>query len=334
MNVAGSVARAEEVAMKRRKLGSQGLEVSALGLGCMGMTGVYGRPDEERSIQTLLRAVELGVTLFDTAEYYGPFDNEALLGRVLKPHRDRIVLATKFGVSASSNAARSFDSRPETVMASCDGSLKRLQTDYIDLYYQHRLDPDVPIEETVGALADLVAAGKVRHIGLSEADGDTIRRANAIHPVTAVQSEWSLWTRDAEAEVVPVMLELGIGFVAYSPIGRGFLTGDITSPDDLPADDWRRTNARFAASNFATNLALVDAVKDIASEKGATPGQVALAWLLHQGPNIVPIPGTTRPERLEENVVAADLALSTDDMSRLAAVFTHGAAAGARYGRA
>ncbi len=324
--------------MQFRALGSQGLKVSAVGLGCMGMTGIYSRPaDQSRSIQTLQRAVDLGVTLFDTAEMYGPYENERLVGETLKSVRNDIVIATKFGVrindNATSNDQRSFDGRPETVIASCEASLKRLQTDWIDLYYQHRPDPDVPVEETIGALSDLVKAGKIRYIGLSEVDPETIRRAHNVHPLTAVQSEWSLWTRDVEESVRPTLQELGIGFVCYSPMGRGFLSGKIKTLDDLPQDDWRRTNARFSEANLKKNLELVDAVEEIASEKDATPAQIALAWLLSKGPDVVPIPGTTRPERVEENVGALDVFLSTSDRDRLEAVFTQDAAAGERYGQ-
>lgn len=278
------------------------------------------------------------MNFFDTAEIYGPYENEVLVGRVLSAVRDNVIIATKFGVSPlagrTQSGTRSMDSRPETVMASCDASLKRLGTDYIDLYYQHRLDPDVPIEETVGALKELISAGKVRYIGLSEVDGDTLRRASAVHPITAVQSEWSLWTRDVETGILPVMEELGVGFVAYSPLGRGFLTGQIKSVDDLGSEDWRRTSARFAEGNFDKNLRLVEAVRNIAAGKGATYGQIALAWLLAKSPNVVPIPGTTRPDRLSENVGACAIALTSSEMQALDDIFSADAVSGERYGRA
>src|SRR6201996_6161597 len=298
--------------MTKRTLGSQGLEVSAQGLGCMGMTHAYGAGDEESGLQTIHRALELGVTLLDTAEIYGPHTNEELVGRAIAGRRDEVQLATKFGfrLNPESPWARNVDGSPENVRSAVEGSLKRLGTDHIDLYYQHRIDPDVPIEETVGAMAELVQAGKVRYLGLSEAAPETIRRAHATHPLTAVQSEYSLWTRDPEDEVLPTLRELGIGFVPYSPLGRGFLTGQIRSIDDLAEDDWRRTNPRFQGEAFEANLRLADEVAEIAKGLDATPAQVALAWVLAQGEDLVPIPGTKKPERLEENAAAADLSLT------------------------
>jgi aryl-alcohol dehydrogenase-like predicted oxidoreductase len=298
-----------------------GLEVSRIGFGAMGMSMFYtgaGRPEAE-SIRTIHRALDLGVTHLDTAEVYGPYVNEELVGKAVKGRRDGVVVATKFGLI--SHAGRpGQDSSPASVRTAVEGSLRRLGTDHIDLYYQHRVDPEVPIEETVGALAELVAEGKVRHIGLSEASAATIRRAHAVHPVTAVQTEYSLWTRDPEAEILPVLRELGIGLVPYSPLGHGFLTGKIRSLDGLDADDWRRTNPRFAGGNLERNLAIVDEVKAIADEDGATPAQVALAWLLAQGNDIAPIPGTTRVARVEENVAAADIGLTESQVDRLNAL--------------
>jgi aryl-alcohol dehydrogenase-like predicted oxidoreductase len=309
-----------------------GLTVSRLGLGCMGMSEFYGASDEATSIATLRRALDLGVTFLDTAAMYGRGANEELVGRAIAGRRDEVVLATKFGVERGETPAdRHLDGSPANVRASCDASLRRLGTDSIDLYYQHRIDPGVPIEDTVGALAELVRAGKIRHAGLSEASPETLRRAAAVHPVAALQIEWSLWTRDIEAEVLPTCRELGIGIVAYSPLGRGFLTGQITSPDDLAPDDIRRHNPRFSADNFARNMALVDRVREIAAGLGATPGQLALAWLLHQGDDVVPIPGTRRIERLEENVGALALRLSDDDLARLDQAAPVGAAVGDRY---
>jgi aryl-alcohol dehydrogenase-like predicted oxidoreductase len=302
--------------MKMTSLG--GLRTSRIGLGAMGMSAYYtgaGRLEDE-SIRTIHRALDLGVTHIDTAEGYGPFINEELVGRAVRGRRDEVVLATKFGLISHTGGSAP-DSTPATIRLSVEGSLKRLGTDYIDLYYQHRVDPGTPIEETVGALAGLVAEGKVRHIGLSEAATATIRRAHAVHPVAAVQSEYSLWTRDPEAEILPVLRELGIGFVAYSPLGRGFLTGDIRSLDDLGADDWRRTNSRFAGGNLERNLRIVDEVRAVAAEIDTTPAQVALAWLLAQGDDIAPIPGTKRVARLEENVAAVDVELSAGQLTRL-----------------
>ncbi|MFE3251057.1 aldo/keto reductase [Streptomyces sp. NPDC059209] len=295
-----------------------GLEVSRIGLGAMGMSAFYtgaGREDAE-SIRTIHRALDLGVTHLDTAEVYGPYVNEELVGRAIKDRRDEVVLATKFGL-VSHTGRPGPDSTPANVRAAVEGSLRRLGTDHIDLYYQHRVDPDTPIEETVGALSELVAAGKVRHIGLSEASAATIRRAHAVHPVSAVQSEYSLWTRDPEADVLPTLRELGIGLVPYSPLGHGFLTGDIRTLDGLDAADWRRTNPRFTGDNLTRNLRIVDEVSEIAADVGATPAQVALAWLLAQGEGIAPIPGTKRVDRLEENSAADSIRLTPGHLARL-----------------
>lgn len=302
--------------MKQAQLG--GLQVGRLGLGAMGMSVAYAGAgtDDAESIRTVHRAIELGVTLIDTAEVYGPYVNEELLARALRGRRDRVVLATKFGL-ISHTGRDGLDSSPANIRVAVDGSLRRLATDRIDLYYQHRLDRQTPIEDTVGALAELVAAGKIRHIGLSEVGVNTIRRAHAVHPITAVQSEYSLWTRDQEDEILPVLRELGIGFVAYSPLGRGFFTGAIRSAHELPDTDYRRTNPRFAEQNFAHNLRCADELRDIAADVGATPAQVALAWLLAKGPDVVPIPGTKRVARLEENVGADALELTTEQLSRL-----------------
>lgn len=294
------------------------LQVGRLGLGAMGMSVAYAGAgsDDAESIRTVHRAIDLGVTLIDTAEVYGPYVNEELLARALRGRRDQVVLATKFGL-ISHTGRDGLDSSPASVRVAVDGSLQRLATDHIDLYYQHRLDRQTPIEETVGALAELVAAGKIRHIGLSEVGVDTIRRAHAVHPVTAVQSEYSLWTRDQEVEILPALRELGIGFVAYSPLGRGFLTGAIRSTGQLPDTDYRKTNPRFFDDNFQHNLRCADEVRDISADVGATPAQVALAWLLAKGPDIVPIPGTKRVTRLEENVGADAVELSDDQLARL-----------------
>ena len=300
--------------MKHVTLGT--LDVGRIGLGCMGM--LTADADESESIRTIHRAIDLGVTLIDTAEIYGPFTNEELVGRALKGRRDEVVLATKFGlVSHAGAGAWNVDSSPANIRAAVEGSLKRLDTDYIDLYYQHRVDPRTPIEDTVAAVAELIAEGKVRHIGLSEAWVDNIRRAHAVHPITALQSEYSLWTRDPRDEVLPVLDELGIGFVPYSPLGRGFLTGAIRSVDDFPENDMRRSNPRFQGDNFAQNLRAVDEVKAIAAEVGVTPAQVALAWVLAQGEHIAPIPGTKRVARLEENVAADAVTLTAEQLSRL-----------------
>src|SRR5829696_1824996 len=317
--------------MQTRTLG-QGLEVSAMGLGCMGMSEFYGRTDEDEAIRTIHRALELGVTFLDTADMYGPFTNEKLVGRAIAGRRDDVVLATKFGNVRGGNGERlGIDGSPEYVRRACDASLQRLGTDHIDLYYQHRVDQTVPIEETVGAMAELVQQGKVRHLGLSEAAPATIRRAHAVHPITALQTEYSLWTRDPEEEILPTVRELGIGFVPYSPLGRGFLTGRFQRPDDFAQDDFRRQHPRFQGENFDRNLELVERVRSIAAEKDVTPGQLALAWLLAQGEDVVPIPGTKRRPYLEENVAAVEIELSDDDLARLDAVAPHGSAAGARY---
>ena len=304
--------------MKHVNLGT--LEVARIGLGAMGMSAAYtgAGTDEAESIRTIRRALDLGVTLIDTAEVYGPFTNEELVGRAIRGHRDEVVLATKFGwISHVPGGRGGLDSRPANVRAAVAASLKRLATDYIDLYYQHRVDPNTPIEDTVGAMAELVAEGKVRHIGLSEAWVGTIRRAHAVHPVTALQSEYSLWTRDQEAEVLPLLRELGIGFVAYSPLGHGFLTGKIRSIDDLADDDWRKTSPRFIGENFQRNLRIADEVDAVAREVGATPAQVALAWLVAKGDDIVPIPGTKRVSRAEENIAAEGIQLSAEQIDRL-----------------
>jgi aryl-alcohol dehydrogenase-like predicted oxidoreductase len=304
--------------MKYISLG--GLEVSRIGLGAMSMSGYYniGAGSEAESIRTIHRALELGVNHIDTAEIYGPFANEELVGRAIKGRRDQVVLATKFGiVSHSGGGPGMLDSSPENIRAAVEGSLKRLGTDHIDLYYQHRVDPNTPIEETVGALSELVAEGKVRYIGLSEAGPATIRRAHAIHAIAALQTEYSLWTRDPEAELLPLLRELGIGLVPYSPLGHGFLTGEIRSPQQLSDDDWRKTNPRFTGENFQRNLRIVDEVKLVAAEAGATPAQIALAWLLAQGDDIAPIPGTKQVARVEENTAADRLELSAEQIKRL-----------------
>ncbi len=315
--------------MQKRRLGAQ-LEVGAVGLGCMTMTTIYGPADDQESIRTIRRAAELGATLIDTSDIYGNGSNEQLVGHALEGIRERVVLATKFG-NIRRDGKPDVDGRPEHVRAACDRSLERLGVDVIDLYYQHRVDPRVPIEDTVGAMAELVQAGKVRFLGLSEAAPATIRRAAAVHPIAALQTEYSLWTRDAEALVLPTCQALGIGFVAYSPLGRGFLTGTLTSPDDLAANDRRREHPRFAAANFARNAALLASLRAVAAGHGATPAQVAIAWLLAKGGDILPIPGTKRVSRLEENAAAADLTLTAEDMARLDAAFPPGITAGDRY---
>jgi aryl-alcohol dehydrogenase-like predicted oxidoreductase len=319
--------------MQTRQVGKSGPLVSALGLGCMGMSEFYGPGDEAESIATIHRAIDLGITFLDTADIYGIGDNEELVGKALRGIRDRVFLATKFGIvrSKSNPALRGVNGSPEYVRTACDASLKRLGVDVIDLYYQHRVDPNTPIEETVGALASLVKAGKVRHIGLSEAGAATIRRAHAVHPIAALQSEYSLWTRDPEEEVLATTRELGIAFVAYSPLGRGFLTGQIKRVEDFAPDDYRRTSPRFQGENFQKDLDLVERVEAIAKEKKCTPGQLALAWLLAQGEDIIPIPGTKRRKYLEENAAALDVKLSPDDLRRIDEVAPHGAAAGLRY---
>jgi aryl-alcohol dehydrogenase-like predicted oxidoreductase len=317
--------------MQRRTLG-QGLEVSAMGLGCMGMSEFYGRGDEDEAVRTIHRALELGIDFLDTADMYGPFTNEKLVGRAIADRRDAVVLATKFGNVRGENGERlGIDGSPEYVRRACDASLQRLGTDHIDLYYQHRVDQTVPIEETVGAMAELVRQGKVRHLGLSEASPETIRRAHAVHPITALQTEYSLWTRDPEHQILPTVRALGIGFVAYSPLGRGFLTGRFQSPDDFEKGDFRANHPRFQGENFERNLALVERVRELAEEKGATPGQLALAWVLHQGRDIAPIPGTKRVRYLEENAGALEIDLTDDDVARLGEAAPVGVAAGDRY---
>jgi aryl-alcohol dehydrogenase-like predicted oxidoreductase len=319
--------------MDRRKLGSQGFEVSAEGLGCMGMTWAYGAGDEQSGLATIDRALELGVTFLDTAEVYGPYTNERLVGRAIARRRDEFEIATKFGfvINPEAPSDRSTDGSPENARRACEGSLQRLGVDHIDLYYQHRVDPNVPIEETVGAMAELVSEGKVRYLGLSEASADTIRRAHGTHPITAVQSEYSLWTRDPEDEVLATLRELGIGLVAYSPLGRGFLTGQIRSLDDLPEDDWRRTNPRFQEEALRENIRLADVVAELASQRSVTPAQLALAWVLAKGDDIVPIPGTKSPKRLEENAAAAEVKLSAQDIEELDNAISRDAVRGDRY---
>jgi aryl-alcohol dehydrogenase-like predicted oxidoreductase len=317
--------------MQTRTLG-QGLEVSAMGLGCMGMSEFYGRADEDEAIRTIHRALELGITFLDTADMYGPFTNEKLVGRAIADRRDQVVLATKFGNVRGENGERlGIDGSPEYVRRACDASLQRLGTDHIDLYYQHRVDQSVPIEETVGAMAELVQQGKVRHLGLSEAAPATIRRAHAVHPITALQTEYSLWTRDPEDEILPTVRELGIGFVPYSPLGRGFLTGRFQRTDDLAEDDFRRGHPRFQGANLERNVELVERVCAIAAGKGVTAGQLALAWVLAQGEDVAPIPGTKRVRYLEENAGALDVELGEDDLRALDEAAPRGAAAGDRY---
>jgi aryl-alcohol dehydrogenase-like predicted oxidoreductase len=311
-------------------LGTQGLEVSALGLGCMGMSQSYGSFDDAESVATVHRAIDLGVTLLDTAEVYGPFTNEELLGRALKGRRDKVVIATKFGF-AIEDGKTGTDSRPEHIRAVADASLRRLGTDYIDLFYQHRVDPAVPIEDVAGTVGELVREGKVRFFGLSEAGRDTIRRAHAVHPVTALQSEYSLWERNLEDGIIPLLRELGIGLVPFSPLGRGFLTGAAKAAEDYPEGDYRRGDPRFQRENFTANMRAADAVGALATEKSVKPGQIALAWLLHKGDDIVPIPGTKRRSYLEENVAAADIILSKDEMGRLEQALRPEAISGPRY---
>jgi len=318
--------------VETRTLGSQGLRVSAQGLGCMGMSEFYAGRDEGEAIATIHRALDLGVTLLDTADMYGPFTNERLVGKAIAGRRDEVQLATKFGNERAEDGTwLGINGRPEYVRRACDASLERLGVDAIDLYYQHRVDAETPIEETVGAMAELVAMGKVRYLGLSEAAPATIRRAYAVHPITALQSEYSLWTRDVEAEILPTVRELGIGFVAYSPLGRGFLSGRFKSPEDLPEDDNRRKMPRFQPENFAKNLELLAAVEELAAEKGVTAGQIALAWVHSRGDDVVPIPGTKRRKYLEENVAALAVELSEDDLAGLDEAFPIGVTAGDRY---
>jgi aryl-alcohol dehydrogenase-like predicted oxidoreductase len=316
--------------MKTRKLGKAGPTVGAIGLGCMGMSEFYGAGDDAESIAVIHRAIELGVTLIDTADMYGPHTNERLVGKALAGRRDRVVLATKFGI-VRDGQQRSVSGRPEYVKSACDASLSRLGVDVIDLYYQHRVDPATPIEDTVGAMADLVRAGKVRFLGLSEAAPDTLRRAYKVHPIAALQSEYSLWTRDPEDAILAACRELGIAFVAYSPLGRGFLTGRFQKPDDLGDDDFRRHNPRFQGENFDKNRALVEHLTKVARDKGVTAAQLALAWVLSRGDDIIPIPGTKRRKYLEENVAAGDIAFTADELARIDAIAPMGAAAGTRY---
>lgn len=318
--------------MERRRLGGQGLSVSAMGLGCMGMSEFYGPSDERESIATIHRAIELGITFLDTADMYGPFKNEELVGKAIRDRRDRVVLATKFGNERGADGSfLGVNGRPEYVRKACEASLRRLGVSHLDLYYQHRVDPKVPIEETVEAMAELVRQGKVRFLGLSEAGPATIRRAHAVHPISALQTEYSLWSRDPEEEILPTVRALGIGFVAYSPLGRGFLTGRFRSPGDLPEGDYRRHSPRFQEGNFQKNLELADRVREMAREKGVLPSQLALAWVLAQGDDVVPIPGTKRRSYLEENARATAVSLGAADLARLDRVAPRGIAAGERY---